>query len=140
MTITEGLINILTTNRHAVIVMDSDKTKTADAINRTKQRVQEEFEKHGFMCWITEGKEIENYLSAKSINVAYGNKSGTEKLENDIEQYNLFPEYIKVFEKNFTNVKVGFAKKVAPYITENDFRYDLKEQIEKLANYIEMWN
>ena len=31
-------------------------------------------------------------------------------------------------------------KKVAPYITENDFRYDLKGQIEKLANNIEMWN
>ena len=139
-TITEGLINILTTNRHAAIVMDSDKTEVASTINRTKQRVQEEFEKHGFMCWITVGKEIENYLSAKSINAAYGNKNGTEKLENDIEQYNLFPEYIKVFEKNFTNVKVGFAKKVAPYITENDFRYDLKEQIEKLANNVEIWN
>ena len=29
------------------------------------------------------------------------------------------------------NVKVDFAKKVAPYITENDFRYDLREQIKK---------
>jgi energy-coupling factor transporter ATP-binding protein EcfA2 len=139
-TITKGLINILTTNRHAAIVMDSDKRKSFDTINHTKQQVQEEFEKHGFMCWITEGKEIENYLTAKSINGAYEKKDSTEKLEKDIGKYNLFPKYIKVFEKNFSNVKVDFAKKVAPCITENDFRYDLKEQIEKLANNIEMWN
>ena len=139
-TITEGLINILTTNRHAAIVMDSDKRKAADTINRTKQRVQEEFKKHGFMCWITEGKEIENYLTAKSINSAYGPKNKTEKLEKDIGKYNLFPKYIKVFEKNFSNVKVDFAKQVAPFITENDFRYDLREQIAKLASNIEMWN
>lgn len=139
-TITEGLINILTTNRHAAIVMDSDKTKAADTINCTKQRVQEEFKKHEFMCWITEGKEIENYLTAKSINGAYGNKDRTEKLEKDIGKYSLFPKYIKVFEKNFSNVKVDFAKKVAPYITENDFRYDLREQVVKLASNIEMWN
>lgn len=138
--ITEGLINILTTNRHAAIVMDSDKRKAADAINRTKQRVQDEFEKHGFMCWITEGKEIENYLTAKSINDAYGTKNRAKKLEKDIGKYYLFPKYIKFFEKNFISVKVNFAKKVAPYITENDFRYDLKGQIEKLANNIEMWN
>lgn len=139
-TITEGLINILTTNRHAAIVMDSDKRKAADTINHTKQRVQEEFKKHGFMCWITEGKEIENYLTAKSINGAYGNKDIIEELEKDIGKYNLFPKYIKVFEKNFSNVKVDFAKKVAPYITENDFRYDLREQIKELANNIETWN
>ena len=92
------------------------------------------------MCWITEGKEIENYLTAKSINGAYGNKDRTEKLEKDIGKYSLFPKYIKVFEKNFSNVKVDFAKKVAPYITENDFRYDLREQVVKLASNIEMWN
>lgn len=139
-TITDGLINILTTNRHAAIVMDSDKTKATDIINRTKQRVQEEFKKHGFMCWITEGKEIENYLTAKSVNSAYESKNKTTKLEKDIGKYKLFPNYVKDFEKNFTNIKVSFAKKVVPYITENDFRFDLREQIAKLANNIEMWN
>ena len=137
---TEGLINILTANRHAVIVIDSDKRKDNDSINCTKQRVQEEFVKHGFMCWITAGKEIENYLTAKSINSAYESKNKLKKIEKDIGKYKHFPNYVKYFEKNFTNVKVGFAKKVAPYITENDFRYDLKEQIERLANNIEKWN
>ena len=137
-TITEGLINILTTNRHAAIVMDSDKRKATDTINHTKRRVQEDFEKHGFMCWITAGKEIENYLTAKSVNSAYENK--TTKLEKDIGKYKIFPNYVKDFEKNFTNIKVSFAKKVVPYITENDFRFDLREQIAKLANNIEMWN
>ena len=90
------------------------------------------------MCWITAGKEIENYLTAKSVNSAYENK--TTKLEKDIGKYKLFPNYVKDFEQNFTNVKVSFAKKVSPHITENDFRFDLREQIAKLANNIETWN
>ena len=139
-TTTEDLISILTTNRHAVIVMDSDKRKATDTINETKKRIQNEFEKRGFMCWITAGKEIENYLTEKSINSAYEKKVKTKKIEKDIGKYTLFPNYVKSYEKNFTNVKVSFAKKVAAYITENDFRYDLKEQIKKLVNNIEMWN
>lgn len=70
----EGLINILTTNRNAAIVIDSDKKYASAKINDTKKRVKEEFEKQGFMCWITQGKEIENYLTARSINQAFNKK------------------------------------------------------------------
>lgn len=137
---TANLINILTTNRHAVIVIDSDIRKPADSVNSTKRRVQAEFENHGFMCWITKGKEIENYLTANSINQAYGTQSGTTKLTKDIGQYQLFPNYIKKYEKDFSKVKVKFAKKVAPCITENDFRFDLRERIQELADNIAKWN
>ena len=137
---TADLINILTTNRHAVIVIDSDIRKPADSVNSTKQRVQAEFENRGFMCWITKGKEIENYLTANSINQAYGTQSDTTKLAKDIGQYQLFPNYIKKYEKDFSKGKVKFAKKVAPYITENDFRFDLKERIQELADNIAKWN
>ena len=59
----EGFISLLTTNRHAAIVIDSDKRKTVDTINTTKQRINDEFKKRHCFCWITEGKEIENYLT-----------------------------------------------------------------------------
>ena len=102
--------------------------------------MQAEFENRGFMCWITKGKEIENYLTANSINQAYGTQSDTTKLAKDIGQYQLFPNYIKKYEKDFSKGKVKFAKKVAPYITENDFRFDLKERIQELADNIAKWN
>ena len=135
-----GLLSILTTNRNAAIVIDSDITKKQTTINKTKQRVKNEFEKNGFMCWITWGKEIENYLTAKSINKAYGLETVSQKLKKDIDRYNLFPNYIKNVQINFSNNKVPFAKKVAPCIQYDDCRGDLIERIEELANMINKWN
>lgn len=132
----EGFISLLTTNRHAAIVIDSDKRKTVDTINTTKQRINDEFKKRHCFCWITEGKEIENYLTKQSINQAY-NKN---YLKTDIGHYNLFPNYIKKLEPNFTSKKIAFAKKIIPFITENDIRFDLKRQIEMLYQNIKSWN
>ena len=99
----DGLISIFTTNRNAAIVMDSDKTNKHAGINKTKRRIQSEFNNLGCICWITKGKEIENYLTANSINKSYGCNL------NDVGQFELFPEYIKKTVKNFTNKKVDTA-------------------------------
>lgn len=134
------LLSILTTNRNAAIVIDSDITTKQTTINKTKQRVKNEFEKNGFMCWITWGKEVENYLTAKSINKAYGLETDSQKLKKNVDRYNLFPTYIKNVQKKFSNNKVPFAKKVAPCIQNEDYRGDLIERIEELANMISKWN
>ncbi|WP_175475281.1 hypothetical protein [Butyrivibrio sp. ob235] len=47
--------------------MDSDKRTTQAHINKTKKRVRDEFKKAGLYCWITKGKEIENYLPAEAM-------------------------------------------------------------------------
>lgn len=63
----DNLINILTTNRHAAIVIDSDKRHRSASINDTKKRIKNEFSKIDGFCWITKGKEIENYLPKDAI-------------------------------------------------------------------------
>lgn len=47
------LIKVLTVNRHAAIVIDSDKKFANSRINDTKKRVKKEFESLGLFCWIT---------------------------------------------------------------------------------------
>ena len=131
----DGLIGILTTNRNAAIVIDSDKGNQAAKINDTKKRIREEFESKGLLCWITKGKEIENYLTASSINKTFGlNK------KKDIEKYGLFRDYVKQFLPNFEGSKVEVARKIAPNITVEDFPLDLRQQIERLHHSIEVWN
>lgn len=132
----EGLISLLTTNRHAAIVIDSDKKAETDSINITKQRIKDEFKKRNGFCWITKGKEIENYLTFQSINQAL-NKDFFKK---DVGRYNSFPNYIKKVEPNFSSKKVVFAKKIVPAITKNDIRFDLKQQVVQLYNTIRHWN
>lgn len=130
------LINILTTNQNAAIVIDSDRRRKSSKINTTKVRIRDEFSKINGLCWITQGKEIENYIPAAAMNGKYGSSL------SNIGQYELFPEYINRIEKNFSSHKVAFAKGIAEHITkENSSQMlDLEKQIRKLYETIQKWN
>jgi hypothetical protein len=54
-------VGIFRANRNAIIVIDSDKSTQKDSINATKTRIAEEFREMRSVCWITDGREIENY-------------------------------------------------------------------------------
>jgi len=57
-----GFISLREMNRSAVILIDSDKDKPRRRLNKTKQRMREEFDEGPGFGWITKGREIENYL------------------------------------------------------------------------------
>ena len=58
---TNDLLNILKTNRHAAIVIDSDKRNKNAHINATKRRIRDEFKTIGCFCWITLGKAYKDF-------------------------------------------------------------------------------
>ena len=133
-------MKILKINRNAVIVMDSDITEKRPDINKTKERIQEEFKQNNMLCWITVGKEIENYIPCQAINSAYGcdlSQCGLNKL---------FPTYIKknaITKKEFGKGKVPFASEVVKHITKDDSIQvqgsDLDQQIIELIKTIRGW-
>lgn len=133
----EDLINVLTTNRNAAIIIDSDKRNQATPINDTKKRIRCEFESRELFCWITKGKEIENYISREVISEIF-----TDAPEQQCEQYQLFPEYISQQEAGFLGKKVPFAIKIAEKTTISNIGtvLDLKEKIEMLHSNIGRWN
>ncbi len=129
------LISILTTNRNSAIVIDSDKTSQSKPINDTKKRIQSEFDKLNLFCWITKGKEIENYVPCQAIN---------DKFECELGQcgrYEKFPDYIKKIRPNFSNEKVRFASKLIDHINvdNSDSILDLKQQILNLIETVRGW-
>ena len=130
------LIDILTTNRNAAIVIDSDRTAEGKRINGTKTRIKAEFSEIDGFCWITKGKEIENYLSEEDLRQRFGAELPM------LGQYDLFPQYIDKYYKNFSSKKVVFAKEMAEFITAENSKsvLDLKLQIEKLYKTIKQWN
>ena len=134
----DDLINILTTNRNAAIVIDSDICGKKKGINVTKTRIKKEFKSNERCCWITKGKEIENYIPYQAINKAYGN----DKLKAQCGQNDKFPEYIKQQIGNKTFNKVGFAHKVIEHISDENSKdiLDLKSNVEKLSEKIRSWN
>ena len=133
----EHKINILTTNHNSAIVIDSDKKNARTDINTTKQRIAREFKNRKMFCWITEGKEIENYLPLEAINRLVANP-----LCRKCGKFQLFPNYIKAAYPNFVHNKVDFANKIVPHISVQNSEniLDLKTQILALYKQIEEWN
>ena len=132
----DDLISILKTNQNAAIVIDSDKKSENERINKTKSRIKKEFDSINGFCWITKGKEIENYISTDTLRQKYGDTMP------ELGSYVLFPDYIKIKCKSFSSQKVAFAKSIVEYITIDNSKdiMDLKKQVEKLYSLIEKWN
>ncbi|HSD38546.1 MAG TPA: AAA family ATPase [Rhodocyclaceae bacterium] len=66
----DALIAVRQLNRNVAVVIDSDRTAVRESINNTKTRVKAELTDHGGMAWITEGREIENYVSKELMSEA----------------------------------------------------------------------
>ena len=130
----DDLVNVLLTNRNGLIVMDHDGDSPEDEIRETKRRIKEEFESNNMYVWITEGKEIENYLRAKDINALYADAT----LEQ-VESFQPFKDYISSTEPNFANQKVAFAQKIV-FGPDSLKIMDLEKRIDDIAEIIKKWN
>lgn len=137
----ESGVSILRANRNAIIMIDSDKRNKSQAINDTKKRIKEEFKNFDAFCWITKGKEIENYIHHSVINSAFNVESYKQ-----VGQYECFFDYFDSlkagFGSKYRSKKTLLAEKIAPHIQKDDMRdiLDLEECIEKTCMAISGWN
>jgi hypothetical protein len=123
-------------NRHMGIVIDSDKKSEDDEINDTKKRVKEEFDKGSDFVWITQGKEIENYLKPELIKETLIGLYG-EDIE--IAEFSIYENCIKFCKKGEDQYKVADKVKLASRIVEKETDLsvlDLNDKIDSLTNYI----
>lgn len=134
---TDDLICILTTNRNAAIVIDSDKKNKQASINETKKRIVSEFDDLNMFSWVTKGKEIENYIPVEAIREMVGN----HKIRS-CNQYTPFNRYIDKFYNGFESKKVVFANEIVPFMKIDYCQrvLDLQKKILDLYSYIEKWN
>lgn len=63
-------ISLRRLNRRGVMLIDSDRDRPHKPINATKRRLQEEFDAGPGHAWITEGREIENYVLPTQVRSA----------------------------------------------------------------------
>ncbi|MFK0273669.1 ATP-dependent nuclease [Ensifer sp. NPDC090286] len=139
------LISILGLNRNAAIVIDSDRhlgkpavgkakaKKPRMAINSTKKRVKDEVEAMGGYVWITEGREIENYVPRRVYELLVNKGPFEAGIYDAIPQHS----YLKQFQEN----KVGLAHSAASALQGDDLHHlDLKERLDDLCRHIRSWN
>ena len=141
-----NLVNLLWVNPNIIVLCDGDQTaKDSDIKNRVR-RIQEEIKEiPNAHIWITDAKEIENYIPGSVIEKAL-DLSGLR----DPEQYeNFFPRkkacsgsYIESNLNRHYVDKIDLAKTSVPHM-KNDImadRFDWKEQMKEIVAHIESWN
>src|SRR5208282_6422656 len=67
----DNVIQILRVNRHAAMLIDSDKDGAEDELNTTKQRLVSEISAMSGFAWVTAGREVENYLPLAAVQAIY---------------------------------------------------------------------
>jgi hypothetical protein len=155
-----GLISILKTNRNAAILMDRDfclmdgdsSDGTAElkpVVKRIQSEFEQEYMQENSLCWITEGKEVENYVPVEIIR-----KPSGLTIDNDCDKYSSFPEFINELPKVGLGTKfqgqigmsrfdkVEFARVVTTLMTKKNLQehLDLDEKMNKLCDCIKAWN
>ena len=115
----ENYINILAVNTKAFLVMDSDKSLLRSHLAKRKKHIIQKLAEKGVRYWITEGREIENYLDLSNDGIELGR---FDRLGDKLSNFD----------------KISFAKN---HWHNADFcRYNLKKSIKNLATEIERWN
>ena len=108
-------IELCRLNRNLAIVIDSDKSSSFDKINDTKTRIVEEVEGINGVAWVTEGREIENYVSPRVIEMAlstiYKNSFGKIIKKGQFDHVLPFRRVDNEIQKNVD--KIAVAKFVA---------------------------
>ena len=137
----ESAIALLGINRNLALVMDSDRSKPKNRINTTKMRVREETERLGGLAWVTNGREIENYLSVDVLRAALGD--GIPGLGSHMHFFNEYaPQLSTANQKILKKGKVEAADLFARAMTSSNVRgaLDLDDQMSALCNRIKKWN
>jgi len=134
-------VSVLRVNSNSVIVMDSDMKNQHSDINRTKNRIKAEIDSMSGLAWVTQGREIENYIPSDVICHAYS----TESIRQ-VEQYESFVDYLNEIKAEeghrFVNNKPMYAERYLQYFTKENISdiLDLKERVTEIADRIKRWN
>jgi len=138
----KDFISLKKLNRRGIILIDSDRADAKAEINQTKKRLCEEFRQGGY-AWVTEGREVENYIPK-------------EQLENAIQTIHPEATILSSFRQYANNLKIKGGRKgnecqadkvkISKYVTEKkdftpDFKQlDLEKRILEVIKYIEESN
>lgn len=140
----EGLINLLRINRNSIVIIDSDRRAAGDAISEFKSRVEVEAAAAGITCWITAGREIENYVHDDAVNRTFSDQN---QLGYTLGQFGKIDEELSsatkaagVRERKYENGKVRYSKRIAEHIERNHTPYDLEARMSMLISLIRRWN
>lgn len=136
----DDFISLRRLNRRGVIVLDSDRAKKRAQINSTKQRLRSEFDKGPGYAWITEGREVENYIPKEQLRAAIAAVCPRAKLLTNLEKYDNCLKIISQKGKESQAPKVDVARYVVGNFDLDLNVFDLKQQMKKIVDFVRKSN
>ena len=140
------IVNLLRVNPNIVVVCDSDRDSDDSPIKPRVERIRAEVENiPGGHIWITQAKEIENYLPGSVLAQA----SDESSLPDPGQYESFFPRktspgqsYLEARLSRKRPDKMDLAMRSAPHMTRETMtdRFDWKEQMEQIVARIKCWN
>lgn len=142
----EEFVELLRINSNAIVMIDRDSVLPDQKMRDYKTRIQSEVGED--KCWITEGKEIENYLPEtllrKYLLARHGDamkKDYTKHFMKTSKIDQWFKDAIEGKNFNYGCDKKGNAKAICSLMTEDDMdMHDLQEWILRIKETINVWN
>ena len=143
---TEELVNLFRVNPNIVVICDGDRASEDSFPKARVLRIRMEVENiSDAHIWVTDAREIENYLPGSVLETV----SGLQSLP-DPEQYeNFFPRTEapdkSYLEENMSRKhcdKMRLATQSAPHMTKDIMvdRFDWEEQMREIVARIQSWN
>lgn len=140
------LVNLLRINARVCVVCDSDRKANTDELKTRVVRIKNEVELiPDAVVWVTQAKEIENYIPGEVLASA----TGGEALP-DPEKFEIFfpsdcggPSYhLDKLKRKSAIDKMSLAEKCIQYFTLENMspRFDWKESIDRIVAAIRSWN
>ena len=133
-------------NRNLALVIDSDRDSESAPLKPAPQRLMDEMSKDNGLVWITEGREIENYIDPNALQAALKMRhstiyKGPDKVGKYDHAFYFRRKKYKASEAGlYTNGdKVGAALRICEQQAELDI-YDLNTRINELATMIRSAN
>ncbi len=136
----DDFISLRRLNRRSAILIDSDKNKARAHINKTKKRLKAEFDNGPGFAWITDGREIENYIDPELVKTAITKTKPSAKINSELGKFDNPLSIITRGGKASQASKMDVAKYITENSTPNLNIHDLKRQIKKLVDFIEASN
>jgi hypothetical protein len=133
-------VKILSVNRNAMILMDSDLRDDQRPLPATKTRIVEEMMRIGGLAWVTHGKEIENYIPAPVLTNMFALDFTRLRKNHVLWRYvdRLAAGVGAARERD----KISFAEEVTPHLTTANLAatYDLASKLDDVCARIRRWN
>lgn len=131
----KDLVQLLRINPKCGIIIDSDREKEGGGIKAYKERIEDECKKNGIFCWITDRKEIENYLPSHAISKVFS-KICREEKEVSLGEFDDIDKVIKETwpdcGRTYSGRKVVNARKICNEIKKRDIDGELRKKLLEL--------